>query len=99
MSLSAQQKSYLRGLTHHLNAVVTVADKGLTGNVIAELETALDKHELIKVKLRGEKVARKDWIDGIGRLCKAERVHVIGQVACFFRRNMKKPVIKLPGNT
>ena len=99
MSLSAQQRSYLRGLSHHLNAVVTVADKGLTENVIAELEAALDKHELIKVKLRAERATRKDWIDEIGRQCKAERVHVIGQVACFFRHNIKKPLITLPGKT
>ena len=87
MPLSAQQKSFLRGLTHNLHAVVTVADKGLTENVIAELEAALNKHELIKVKLRAERAERKNWIDEIGRQCNAERVHVIGQVACFFRRN------------
>lgn len=99
MALSSQQKRYLRGLTHHLQPVVTIADKGLSDTVLAELEGALKHHELIKVKLRAERDVRKHWIDEISRLCKAEPVHVIGQVACFYRRNPKKPVIALPGGT
>ena len=95
MPLSPQQIRYLRGLTHNLQVVVTVADKGLTENVMSELEAAFTKHELIKVKLRGDKPTRKDWIEQIRVRCKAERVHVIGHVACFFRRNTKKPVIAL----
>ena len=97
MPLVTQQKRYLRGLTHHLRAVVTVAGNGLSGAVIAELDAAFTSHELIKVKLRGDREARKEWIDEISRQLKAERIHVIGQVACFFRRNLKKPIISLPG--
>jgi RNA-binding protein len=99
MSLSTSQTRYLRGLSHHLRPVVTVADKGLSENVLAELDSALDTHELIKVKLRGERETRKTWIEEITRQFHAERVHVIGQVACFYRRNKKKPVIALPDAT
>ena len=98
MPLSPQQIRYLRGLTHHLQPVVTVADKGLSENVLAELEAALTKHELIKVKLRAERELRKSWIEQIGLQLKAERVHAIGQVASFYRRNKKKSVINLPGS-
>ena len=97
MPLSAQQRRYLRGLSHQLHPLVTVADKGLTPNVIAELGAALNAHELIKVKLRASREKRMDWIDEIARLCDAERVQVIGQVASFFRHNSKKPLITFPG--
>ena len=97
MPLSTQQAHYLRGLTHHLHPVVTVAGKGLSDSVLAELEAALVKHELIKVKLRASREVRKTWIEEIGRHFKAERIHVIGQVACFYKRNARKPVIDLPG--
>lgn len=97
MPLSNQQLRYLRGLTHPLKPVVMVGDKGLNENVMAEIESALDHHELIKIKLRGEREARTAWIDEITRTFHAEPVHSIGQVACFFRRNKKKPVIELPG--
>jgi len=93
MPLSAHQLRYLRGLTHKLPCVVTVAEKGLNDNVIAELEAALKKHELIKVKLRAERPVRETRIGEIQRRCNANRVHVIGQVACFFRRNTKQPKV------
>jgi len=99
MPLSTQQERYLRGLTHNLQPVVTIADKGLSENVLAEIDAALVKHELIKVKLRAERNVRKQCIEAIVQQFKAEKVHVIGQVACFYKRNSKNPVIALPGKT
>ena len=84
-------------MTHNLQPVVMVADKGLSENVMAEIEAALDHHELVKIKLKTDRETRTEWIREISERCKAEKVHVIGQVACFFRRNSKKPVIELPG--
>ena len=97
MSLSNRQVRYLRGLTHHIKPVVMVSDKGLSENVMAEIETALNHHELIKIKMFSDRDSRKTLISQIIESCDAEKVHVIGQVACFFRRNPKKPVISLPG--
>ena len=97
MSLSNQQLRHLRGLSHHLQPVVMVADKGLSENVMSEIETALDHHELVKIKLKSDRETRARWIQQIESTCKAEKVHSIGQVASFFRRNPKKPVIDLPG--
>lgn len=96
MPLKAAQKKNLRGLAHHLKPVVTVADKGLSETVIAEIERALNDHELIKVKLRGERETRKTWVQQISELCKAELVQSIGQVACFYKKHPEKPVIN-PG--
>jgi RNA-binding protein len=94
--LSNSQKKYLRGLTHHLDPVVMIADKGLSENVMSEIEQALDHHELIKLKLRGEREQRVDWIESIRAATGAELVHQIGQVACYYRRNPKNPKIALP---
>lgn len=99
MTLTSRQLRYLRGLTHHLQPVVMVADKGLTENVMAEIETALEHHELVKIKLRSDRETRANWVREIARARSAEPVHVIGQVACFFRRNPKKPVIALPDDS
>jgi len=97
MALNASQKRYLRGLTHHINPVVMVGDKGLSDNVLAEIERALDHHELVKVKLRADRAKRQQWVADISARCGAEAVNFIGQVACFYRRNPRKPVIELPG--
>ena len=93
MSLKNNQIRKLRGLCHTLSPVVMVADKGLSENVQAEIETALDNHELIKVKLRGEREQRTAWIEQILADTSAELVQKIGQVACFYRPNPKDPKI------
>ena len=99
MPLTSQQIRYLRGLTHSLQPIVMVADKGLSENVMIEIESALLHHELVKIKLRADRDSRTAWIKKIQEQCSAEKVHVIGQVACFFRRNKKKPIIALPGKS
>ena len=96
MPLNNRQTRFLRGLTHRLNPVVIVADKGLTENVLNEIETALDHHELIKVKLRADREQREQWIREIAGKSRAEVVHSIGQVVSLYRRNPEKPVIELP---
>ncbi len=96
MPLTNTQRRYLRGLTHNLKPVVTVADKGLSENVRTEIEQALEHHELIKVKVRAERDQRTEWISQITQDFRAELVHQIGQVACYYRRHPKKPKIALP---
>ncbi len=96
MSLSNAQKRYLRGLTHGINPVVMVGEKGLTEHVLEEIDQALDRHELIKVRLRTDRESRKAFSAEIVNRFGAEPVHAIGQVACFFRRNPERQVIELP---
>ncbi len=96
MPLVASQKKRLRALAHHLKPLVIVADKGLSETVLAEIERALNDHELIKVKLRSERDVRKAWAVEIAAQCKAELVQTIGQVACYYRKNPDKPTVN-PG--
>ena len=93
MPLKASQKKNLRAKAHHLKPLVTVADKGLSETVIAEVERALNDHELIKVKLRSDRETRKTWAENIAEQCGAELVQSIGQVACFYKKHPEKPVV------
>ncbi len=96
MSLSNAQRRYLRGLTHGISPVVMVGDKGLTDTVLEAIDEALDRHELVKIRLRTDRETRKAWSQEIQTRFGAEPVHAIGQVACFFRRNPERQVIELP---
>lgn len=96
MSLSDQQKRHLRGLAHHLKPVVWIGQHGISENVVAELELALDTHELVKIKIADERDARKELTEKICKDTKAELVQMIGQMSVVFRRNPKKPKIALP---
>lgn len=90
MSLTASQKKYLKGLCHHLQPVVTVATKGLTDNVLSEIDQALEHHELIKVRLRQDREARKASASEIASIMRAEIVMAIGQIVCYYRANPRK---------
>jgi len=96
MPLTNTQKKHLRGLSHDLDPVVIVADKGLTDNVMDEVEQALAHHELIKVRLRADRERRRSWIDRLLEQTHAELVQRIGQIVCLYRRNPEKPRIALP---
>jgi len=90
MSLSAAEKKTLRQIAHHLEAVVTVGDQGVSDGVIAETERALHDHELIKVKLAvSDRSARHAMGNGLAESCAAEIVQAIGKVIVLYRANPK----------
>ena len=97
MPLNPDQIRFLRGQAHHLKPVVIVGQQGLSENVVAEIEGALDAHELIKVRLNADdRAARQEMIERITSSSAAELVQKIGHVAVFFRRNEDKPRLALP---
>ena len=96
MKLSDPQKRHLRALGHHLKPVVWVGQHGLKDSVIAEIELALDSHELIKVKIAADRESRNAIAADICGQTGAEPIHTIGQMLILFRRNEDKPRIALP---
>ena len=95
-SLSKNAVRFLRGIGHDLSPLVTVADKGLTENVMQEIENGLNHHELIKIKLRTDRETRKTHQEDIIKATGALLVQSIGQVLTVYRHNPKKPVYELP---
>ena len=98
MTLTDHQKRHLKKLGHSLKPVVTVGQGGLSAGVSAELEIALDHHELLKVKVNvGDREERDRIIDQMLRQTGAEPVQRIGNVAVMYRANPKKKVpLELP---
>lgn len=87
MTLSAGDKKHLRQLGHSLNPVVTVAAKGLSENVLAEVERALEDHELIKVKFAvADRDVKQQLIDELCRQSAAQLVQTIGHIALIYRK-------------
>jgi RNA-binding protein len=91
MNLSEHQKKYLRGLGHQLKPLIMVGDAGLSESVLAEYESTLDHHELIKVRVRvGDRDARNAIIEQLCNDSGAILIQRIGNVALLFRQNLKK---------
>ena len=87
MTISNEDKKHLRRLGHKLNPVVTVAAKGLTESVIAEIDRALNDHELIKVKLSvDDREVKQTIIETLTDTLGAEVVQTIGHIVLLLRR-------------
>jgi len=96
MAVNDKQKRYLKSLAHPLKPVVMIGNKGLTENVLAEIDKALEQHELIKVRLSGlEKADLTAMVDEITLKSSANLIMLIGHIAVLYRP-AKEPSIQLP---
>ena len=74
-----------------------LGQKGLTEEVLNELEIALTHHELVKIKLAvDDRDARKQMIADICDKSNSEEVQSIGKTLSVYRVNSDKAVIELP---
>lgn len=97
MTLTKPQLRFLRSLAHNKNPVIWLGQQGLTPAVMAEIEAALNFHELIKIKLRvGDREVRDRIIGEICAATSADPVQRIGNTLALYRRNERKPGIVLP---
>jgi RNA-binding protein len=86
MALSAAEKKHFRGIGHHLKPVILVGGGGLSEALAAELDRALEDHELIKVKVHAEdRDGRRAIIDALPALNGCEIVATIGNIALVYR--------------
>jgi RNA-binding protein len=87
-SLSSKQKSYLRGLGHHLVPVAMIGQNGLTKEVLAAINAVLTAHELIKIKIQNTSaIDRHEAAQSIAARTGAALVQVIGRSILIYRAN------------
>lgn len=95
--LTASQSRFLRGQAHDLKALLQVGGKGVTPALLAEIDGALEHHELIKVKVAGEdRAARDAMIQAIADGTHAALVQRIGHTAILYRPSKDRRRIVLP---
>ena len=96
--LTEPQRKYLRRLGHDREPIVLIGQKGLTDNVVAELDRALQGSRAREGSgaRGGPRRARPDPCRAGGGTS-AELVQRIGHVALYYRRNPDLPGILLPG--
>jgi RNA-binding protein len=100
MALTSSRKSELRALAHELAPVVIIGDKGLTDEVVAEIDRALKAHELIKVRAASaDRDLRGQWMGAICERLAAHPVQQIGKVLVVYREDPeKRKVTKAEGS-
>ena len=85
-TLSNLEKKGLRAKAHSLKPSVIIGQHGLTEAVLAEIDVALNAHELIKVRIRGaDKIKRTGLCEQMEKQLNAEVVDQIGFIAVLHR--------------
>ena len=85
--LTAAERKALKAKAHKLEPVVQIGAKGLTDEVLVEIERALASHELIKVRAGSlDRLARGEVFESIREKTGAEEVQQVGKVFVIFRK-------------
>jgi RNA-binding protein len=86
--LSPSQRKALKAQAHKLDPVVQVGAKGLTDEVVAEIELALKAHELIKVRAGSLERDDRDalWKEILARTG-AQEVQQVGKICVLYRKS------------
>jgi len=85
MIVEAKFKRELISTAHHLKPVVMLGQNGLTNNVLSEIDRALNDHELIKVKVSGDRLEKNQIAQDISMRLNAEFLRLIGNNLIFYR--------------
>ena len=63
-----------------------VGQHGLSESVLAELESTMNKHELLKIKVRADgKDEKQQMINQIAEVSKSHLIQVIGNIMVIYR--------------
>jgi RNA-binding protein len=85
--LSSADRKELKARAHSLEPVVIVGGKGLTDEVVAEIDRALKAHELIKVRVPSlERADREKVFSAMCERTGASAVQQVGKVFVLFRK-------------
>jgi RNA-binding protein len=94
--MNSKQISFLRSLAHNINPVVMIGNNGLSESVLKEIDSSLNAHELIKIKVLGDdRALRVSLLEQICQQMGAVAVHHIGKQLVIYRAS-STPKIVLP---
>jgi RNA-binding protein len=96
--LSPRQRALLRSIAQAVRPILQIGKDGVTDAVANSVEAALNKRELLKVRvLETAPADAQDLGEQLAtRIENAHIVQVIGRMLVIYRRHPEKPEIRLP---
>lgn len=92
VTLTPAEKKALKAQAHALDPVVLIGDKGLTPNVVKEIDMNLSAHGLIKVRVAGDdREARLEYAQAICGETGAAWFNTLASCWCCFDPKLKTP--------
>jgi len=93
MDLTSKQRAQLRGLANTIDTIVQVGKDGITENVIAQVNEALEARELIKGRVLDNNIEYDARLaaEELAKATRSEVVQVIGSKFVLYRETHSKP--------
>ncbi len=97
ITLTGKQKRSLRALAHHIKPVVQIGNAGITPALLEKIDTELEFHEIIKVKLnQSNDIKAKEIADDLANGSNSTVFLIIGKTVGLYRPFPEDPEIRLP---
>lgn len=91
--MTSKQRSTLKSLASHMDAIVQVGKGGVTEAVVKQASEALDARELIKITLlKNSEISAREIIDDLARQLRAEPVQAVGSKVILYRKSYRKDI-------
>lgn len=95
--LNSKQRAYLRGLANKIDPIFQVGKGGIEDSFLAQIESALEARELVKIKaLNNSGITAREACQIICEEINCDPVQVIGNKFVIYRESSEKPKIELP---
>ena len=89
--MTSKERAQLRGMASTLDTIIQVGKGGITEQVVASVETAFSKRELIKGKvLESSMLTAREACEILAQRCGAEPVQAIGTKFVLYRKQEEK---------
>lgn len=94
--LNSRQRAQLRGLANHLNATFQIGKSGIGENMVAQINDALEMHEIVKIHvLENSPLEVREACGQMAELTGADPVQVIGRKFIIYKKSEENPQIVL----
>ena len=93
MDLTSKQRAQLRGLANTIDTIVQVGKEGITENVVAQVNEALEARELIKGRVLDNNIEYDARLaaEELAVATRSQVVQVIGSKFVLYRETHSKP--------
>lgn len=94
--LNSRQRAQLRGMANDYETILQVGKLGLSDNTVKQVDDALEKRELIKLRvLETCPLTSREAADKLADATKSDVVQVIGSRFILYRESKDNKTIKL----
>lgn len=94
--ITTKQRSFLRGLSNQIVPIFQVGKEGIEENFLKQVDQALEKRELIKIKtLNNSGITAREASDILCEELGCEGIQAIGGKLVIYRKSKKNPMIDL----